>query len=99
MSYVASPYHCPAADGRIKQRGKPQSRCPRPWKGPEAREALRRALLKRNVSEFWENGYPRYIWYCDGENLVYEARLSGGRPGSYHAYPIEPIQVPKGVEL
>ena len=99
-TYVRSPYHC-AGDGgeRVVRRGKPQSICPRRWRADEARAALRRAVLRGNVSERddWINDYPRYIWYRDGLEVVYEARLSGGNSGSYHAYPIEDDQVPKGV--
>ncbi len=63
----------------------------------EARAALRRAVLNGNVSEDWINDYPRYIWYREGDNVVYEARLSGGNAGSYHAYEITDDQVPKDV--
>lgn len=98
VSYSRSPYHCLGENGeRVVRRGKPQSICPRRWAPDEARAALRRAILRGNVSEDWIGDYPRYIWYRDGTEGVYEARLSGGNPGSYHAYPIEDDQVPKGV--
>lgn len=98
VTYTVSPYHCPGERGeRVIRRGKPQSICPKRWSADAARAALRRALLNGNVSENWLGEYPRYIWYRDETGVVYEARLSGGSPGSYHAYPIEDDQVPKDV--
>lgn len=98
VSYVGSPYHCRGENGeRVRRRGKPASVCPKRWSAEDARAALKRAVLNGNVSEAWESDYPRYIWYREGTTIVYEARLSGGFPGSYHAYPIEADQVPRDV--
>ncbi len=97
-SYVASPYHCRGDHGeRRRRRAKPASVCPRRWSFDEATAALRRAMQLGNVSEAWDGDYPRYVWYRAGPDVTYEARLSGGIPGTYHAYPIEDDQVPKDV--
>lgn len=96
VSYEPSPYHCPTANGgRPKRRAKPASICQKNWTVPEAQEALRRAIQNQWISSVWDNGFPKHIWYQDGEN-IYEARHSSGRPGTYHAYPIDRTEAPLG---
>lgn len=46
----------------------------------------------------WEDGFPRYVWHCEG-GIFYEARHTRGPSGLFHAYPIEDIQVPRGLRL
>jgi len=95
--YSSSPYHCRGSKGQAPiVRAKPASICPRQWSDHEATEALRAALARGSVSEAWEDDFPRYIWHRDG-NVVYEARHTGGTPGTFHAYPIEDIQIPRGL--
>lgn len=53
---------------------------------------LRAALLGKKFSEMWENGFPRYLWYRNGDQ-VYEARLTNRGLGEYKGYPLEPDQV------
>jgi hypothetical protein len=72
--------------------------CPREWTDDQATVALREAIRARQVSLFWnDDGFPRYVWHREG-TIVYEARTSGGLPGTYHAYPIEPSALPAGLE-
>lgn len=95
--YSQSDYHCPGTKGQpIKSRSKPASHCPRHWSEAEATQALRRAIKAGQVSEIWEDGFPRYVWHRDGD-VTYEARHTRGPSGTFHAYPIEPIQVPRGL--
>src|SRR4051794_35734067 len=67
-------HHCPDAMGRPpRSRAKPASICPRRWTDEDTTKALREALARGNVSETWEDGFPRYIWHREGDTL-YEAR-------------------------
>ncbi len=93
-SYSASEYHCPPQKPRIK----PATPCPRVWKASEANDALRLAIRNERVSEAWEDGFPRYVWHRDGET-IYEARHTRGPHGTYHAYPIEAADAPRGLIL
>lgn len=92
--YSPSDYHCRLPDGRPRRvRAKPASVCPRQWPIDEATEALRITINKGHVSETWEDGFPRYVWYREGET-IYEARHTRGPHGTYHAYPIEAAEAP-----
>ena len=94
-----NPYHCPGIRGQpLATRAKPASICPRRWSDEEATQALRNAMSRGNVSEIWEEGFPRYVWHRDGA-VFYEARHTRGPSGSFHAYPIEEIQAPQGLKL
>jgi hypothetical protein len=79
-------------------RPKPASICPKRWSDDDATRALRSAVVCGNVSEIWEDGFPRHVWHKDG-NVLYEARHTRGPVGSFHAYPIENIQAPIGLRL
>ena len=59
------------------------------------RRTLRAAIGRGNVSEVWEDGFPRHVWHRDGD-VLYEARHTKGPAGSFHAYPIEEFQAPRG---
>ena len=97
--YRPSEYHCPGVGGRrLKFRPKPSSICPRGWGDDEATDAIREAIRRGNVSENWEDSFPRYVWHRDGE-VLYEARHTRGPSGSFHAFPIEEIQAPRGLRL
>jgi hypothetical protein len=94
--YSPSDYHCRGRKGQpLKSRGKPASACPKRWSDTEATRVLRKAIADGNVSEAWEDGFPRYVWHRDGE-ITYEARHTRGPTGTFHAYPIEAIQTPDG---
>lgn len=98
-SYVRSDYHCKGDKGeRAVRRAKPASICPRTWSQAAATKAIREAIKSGCVSEAWEDGFPRYVWHRE-EDVLYEARHSRGPFGSFHAYPIEGRQAPKGLEL
>jgi hypothetical protein len=88
-SYQASPYHCPGPRGQPPaRRARPATRCPRVWRDDEATTALRRAILNGNVSESWDNDFPRYVWHLEA-SVLYEARHTNGPIGTYHAYPVD----------
>jgi len=94
--YERSPYHCRGNKGEPpKVRARPASICPRRWTDEEATNALRAAIGRGNVSEVWEDGFPRHVWHRDGD-VLYEARHTKGPAGSFHAYPIEEFQAPRG---
>lgn len=96
-TYFPSEYHCRLPDGRPRRiRAKPASICPREWTTPEANEALRHAIMRGRVSETWEDGFPRYVWYREG-HTIYEARHTRGPHGTYHAYPIDLFEAPLGL--
>jgi hypothetical protein len=96
--YVASPYHC-GEDGKgLAKRRKLATPCPRRWNKSEAEKALRGSILAGRVSEKWDGEFPRFVWYRDDDDTIYEARCEVASPGRYHAYPIENRQVPRGVE-
>ncbi|MCP4696338.1 MAG: hypothetical protein GY862_05770 [Gammaproteobacteria bacterium] len=54
---------------------------------------LRSAIEKGNVSEYWENGFPRYVWHQEGITC-YEARLINRVSGEYKGYPLERYECP-----
>jgi hypothetical protein len=45
------------------------------------------------VSELREGGFPRYVWFKQG-NAVYEGRLVNRGLGEYKGYPLEPGEEP-----
>jgi hypothetical protein len=95
VTYQESPYHCPGPNGqKPKWRAKPASICPRRWSAAEAVAALKRAINAGYVSEKRNDDFPRYDWYREGEDTIYEARSEPNTPERYHAYPVESLQVP-----
>lgn len=74
--------------------------CPRELtRDPErVQDWLRDAVTRGAVSALWEGGYPRYVWYKDGDR-VYEGRLVNQGLGEYKGYPIESHEWPDGVEV
>ena len=95
----AKSYHCRTEDGGPpSSRIKPASICPRQWRRDEATAALRNAIGRGQVSIEWDDeSFPRYVWVRD-EGTLYEGRHTRGPHGSYHAYPIEEVDAPKGLE-
>lgn len=90
VRYVGSPYHRPTGSpmGQPKDRNFPEaSRCDRKWTRPLANRALKASIIQGLVSSDWDNGFPRKVWYRDGETL-YKALLSNRDQGEYHAYPL-----------
>ena len=97
--YDASPYHCRLEGGSpVRHRVKPATPCPHRWRTDDANSALRRAITLGFVSQAWEDGFPRYAWLREGD-MVYEARHTRGPLGTYHAYPIDPVEAPVGLIL
>lgn len=75
------------------------SDCPRKLSTDPSKntEHLRRGLLTRCVGRDFEDGFPRYVWvWVDG--CLYEARHMRGPVGTYKAYPLELVDMPKDAE-
>jgi hypothetical protein len=97
--FGASPYHCRGAKGQpLVTRAKPASPCPRQWSDEEATRTLRAAISRGKISDTWEDGFPKLVWHKDG-NVFYEARHTRGPGGSFHAYPVEDIELPRDLRL
>lgn len=90
VRYTGSPYHrSHGSKGLpIAQRVGLTSKCPPSWTNLEATRVLRVAITEARVSMIWEGGYPRHVWYLDGD-VLYEARLTNSGNGEYHGYPLE----------
>lgn len=90
VRYTGSPYHrSPGSKaGPSVKRAGLTSRCPPSWTNASATEALRRSVSEVLVSQYWEGGFPRFVWYLDGD-VLYEARLTNQGNGEYHGYPLE----------
>lgn len=71
---------------------------PRPWKSicdgvrvillAEAQDLFRRGILLGMLSEFPQDGAPKYIWSVDAAGEAYEAKISPGTV-SYKGYRLE----------
>jgi hypothetical protein len=89
--YTGSPYHrLPGSRmGRPQERRWPHaSKCPNKWDFPAATRALREAIQAASVCDWDGKDFPSRVWYQDGEEL-YEARITNGTMGEYHAYPLD----------
>jgi hypothetical protein len=96
--YFASPYHCPEPGRRPARRSQPPTPCLRHWRRDEAERALKRSIRAGRVSEIWNDDFPRWVWYRDGDGTLYEARSEPKTPERYHAYPVERHQVPRDIQ-
>jgi hypothetical protein len=94
--YAPSNYHC-KENGRLLRRVKPATPCPRNFTLQEAGNAIRAAIRARRVSRDWVNGFPRRLWHKEGDQW-YEACTNVGTAGTYHAYPIEVLSLPPGLQ-
>jgi hypothetical protein len=98
--YVGSPYHKdrPGFAGMPHGRRPDASICPGHLASRRrlVQGWLREAIRNGQVGT-WNGGYPKYVWFRDGET-VYEARQ--GSPGSakYHGYPLQPEHEVRGLE-
>ncbi len=97
--YVGSPYH----KDRPSFAAMPHSRRPDASICPghlATRQELVQGWLREAIRcgqvGAWTGGYPKYVWFRDGET-VYEARQ--GSPGSaeYHGYPLQPEHEVRGL--
>lgn len=50
------------------------------------------------MGALFEGGYPRYVWFKEDEETVYEARLVNRGKGTYKGYPLETDEWPSGIE-
>ena len=57
---------------------------------------LRTAIRAGWVSQHWEGGFPRYVWYRDS-GTWYEGRLVNRLLGHYKGYPLHPREYPRGL--
>jgi hypothetical protein len=96
--YFASPYHCQAPGRRPARRSRPPTPCSRHWRRDEAEKALKTSIRAGRVSEKWNDDFPRWVWYRDGDGTLYEARSELKTPERYHAYPVERHQVPRDIQ-
>jgi hypothetical protein len=69
------------------------SRCDPTITRDRAEEALRAAILRRQVSADFQGGFPMYVWgHLDGR--PHTARLINREAGHYKAWPIEESELP-----
>ena len=97
--YVGSPEHkdFPSFAGQPRLRAD-ASRCPREISDRElVNQWLRSAIRRGAVGACWEGGFPRYVWYKDGDS-VYEGRLLNSGNGEYKGYPLDKSEWPNGIE-
>lgn len=95
--YEGSAYHRQRGNGAASGRRYPAaSKCDDGWTRDSATQALKKAISEGRVSEAWKSGFPRNVWYVDGE-VVYEAVLHNEGLGAYHAYPLNNEEWPRGL--
>ena len=99
VDYIGSPEHkdMPTFAGMPKRRAN-ASICPRELadKKDVVVSWLREAIREGAVGAFWESGFPRYVWYVDGDR-VYEARLVNRGLGQYKGFPLNDDERPRGL--
>lgn len=89
--YASSAFHRPTGSKMgvpAKRRYPHASKCDPKWDQRSATQALRDAIRQGQVSQAWDQRYPRYAWHLE-DGVLYEARLSNAVSGEYHAYPLE----------
>ena len=97
--YVGSPEHkdVPGFAGQPRLRAD-ASCCPREITDRElVNQWLRSAIRRGAVGAYWEGGFPRYVWYKDGD-IVFEGRLLNSGNGEYKGYPLDKSEWPSGIE-
>ena len=99
VAYVGSPEHkdFPSFAGQPRLRAD-ASCCPREVVDPNTvRGWLRSAIRRGAAGAPWEGGFPRYVWYKDGD-VIYEGRLVNRQTGAYKGYPLDEDEWPPGIE-
>jgi hypothetical protein len=101
VKYVGSPEHkdSPSFAGQPRPRAD-ASICDRRLsrKQHQLNRWLRTAIARGAVSEHREGGFPRYVWYKDGD-VVFEGRLVNRDAGWYKGYPLSDRgEWPEGIE-
>jgi hypothetical protein len=59
---------------------------------------IRKAIRAGAAGGLVEGGFPRYVWYRDGDRC-FEGRLTNQGRGEYKGYPVEPEEVPEELPL
>ena len=96
-SYVGSPEHksFPSFAGLPRLRAD-ASKCDPSLNDPQQITAwLRAAILAGNLSSYWEQQFPRYVWHREGD-VLYEGRLVNRELGQYKGYPLHEDEWPRG---
>lgn len=100
VRYLGSPQHkdLPSFAGPILHPKPAGSICPRELarRVEDLQRWLEDAIMRGNFSDFWQGGFPKYVWYRDGET-VYEGQLMNPAEGTYKGYPLEPDQQVRGL--
>lgn len=93
--YVGSPEHkgAPSFAGHPRPRTDASICDQRLDSAEEITRWVRKAIQKGAFGGLWEDGFPRYVWYKDGET-VYEGRLINQGLGEYKGYPLEANEWP-----
>ncbi len=95
-TYIGSAEH----KDRISGAGAPSLRadatpCPPDLTDPsELTGWLRAAIVAGNTGAQWEQGFPRYAWWREGERC-FEARLVNAGLGEYKGWPLAPAEWPE----
>ena len=55
----------------------------------QAKALIRNGILCGMFSNFFFEGYPKFVWCVDTDGEVYEAKTDAVRPGVYHGYRLE----------
>ena len=98
--YIGSPEHkdVPSFAGQPRLRAD-ASCCPREIKDRNLVCRWLRCAIRRGATGGpWEEGFPRYVWYKDGDT-VFEGRLVNRGAGSYKGYPLDMDEWPEGIEV
>lgn len=97
VTYVGSPEHKrgPSFAGMAKPRAD-ASKCPDALAGQLKKviQWLRQAVAAGNVGGKWEQGFPRYVWFKEGDSNIYEGRLTNAAKGEYKGYPLARDEIP-----
>lgn len=97
--YEGSAYHkdAPSFIGQPKPRPD-ASICPRDLDRPTVTEWLRSAIRNGMVDGRWEGGFPRYVWYREGDT-VFEGQLTNAGLGAYKGYPLDRKEWPRALAV
>lgn len=99
VRYVGSAEHksYPSFAGDARLRATDATKCDPRFKDPEPLTAwLATAITCGQVGPPWDGGFPKYVWFRDGD-LVYEGRLVNRGNGDYKGYALKPDEVPEGL--
>ena len=95
-SYVGSAEH----KRHLSSVGSPRLRADATPCPPELTDAsvlttwLRAAITRGLTGALWEQGFPRYVWWREGE-VCYEARLLNAGAGEYKGWPLAKDEWPQ----